>query len=316
MNKSGSWPTTQSSPPVLLAQFTAPDRAANIPEFVNAQPGRIDKIQERFLDEYNYVRVARENLLAGDFERAEQAARKALQLNPKSADGLCNLGIALVQQGAADEARAAFAKAIQDHPDHANSRVNLGNLLTRQGSPTQALVHYREALRIDPDLFEAHLPLGVNLIDLGKPAEAMEPLTAAVRLRPDDPTAQYYLGLACQRQDKLDEALLHYAVALRQKADLVPALLGAARIRATAREPALRNPAGAVALAERACELTEYRDAESLAILATAYGQAGRPEDARRVARRAIDQARQSGNAALARALEKSLETSLPPARP
>lgn len=39
-----------STPPVLLDHLTAPDRAANIPEFVNAHPGAITRIRARFLD--------------------------------------------------------------------------------------------------------------------------------------------------------------------------------------------------------------------------------------------------------------------------
>ncbi len=40
-----------SSPPVLLSHLTAPDRAANIPEFVNVDPHAIVTIREEFLKE-------------------------------------------------------------------------------------------------------------------------------------------------------------------------------------------------------------------------------------------------------------------------
>jgi hypothetical protein len=39
----------ESSPPVLLSHLTAPDRAANIPEFVNTTPGAIAHIRDQFL---------------------------------------------------------------------------------------------------------------------------------------------------------------------------------------------------------------------------------------------------------------------------
>jgi len=39
----------ESTPAVLLEHLTAPDRAANIPEFVNARPQAIVKIHEQFL---------------------------------------------------------------------------------------------------------------------------------------------------------------------------------------------------------------------------------------------------------------------------
>jgi len=39
----------ESTPPVLLSHLTAPDRAANIPEFVNTSPRAIVKIREQFV---------------------------------------------------------------------------------------------------------------------------------------------------------------------------------------------------------------------------------------------------------------------------
>lgn len=39
------------APAVLLEHFTTPDRAANIPEFVSAAPGAIERISPRFLDD-------------------------------------------------------------------------------------------------------------------------------------------------------------------------------------------------------------------------------------------------------------------------
>ena len=47
----------QSTPAVLLEHFTAPDRAANIPEFLNAEPTAIKKIREQFLNDYSFVRA-------------------------------------------------------------------------------------------------------------------------------------------------------------------------------------------------------------------------------------------------------------------
>jgi Tol biopolymer transport system component len=42
-----------STPAVLLDNMTAPDRAANIPEFVNTHPDAIDKIHAKFLKSEN-----------------------------------------------------------------------------------------------------------------------------------------------------------------------------------------------------------------------------------------------------------------------
>ena len=49
-----------STPAVLLEHFTAPDLAANIPEFVNAESEAIRKIREQFLNDYSFVRAGNE----------------------------------------------------------------------------------------------------------------------------------------------------------------------------------------------------------------------------------------------------------------
>ena len=298
----------RSSPAVLLRQFTAPDRAANIPEFVNAAPGRIREIREQFLNDHHYVRASQQDIFARDFDRAEAACRKALELNPKSADALGNLGIVLIEKGMVEEAETCLTRAVESEPGHLNNRLILAGLLSRRHKLQEGIVHYREALRIHPDLFDAHLPLGVNLLDLGKPAEATEHLAAAVRLRPNHATAQYHLGLALERQQKLEEAAAHYTNALAQKPDFVPALLGLASIRTTAKDPGLRNPAEAVRLAERACALSQSKDAESLATLAAAYAGSGRYAEAIPAARRAIQLARQARHEPFARAIQQRLE--------
>ena len=47
-----------SSVPVVLSRFTLPERAANIPEFVNLEPDAIKSISADFLDDNNYYRAA------------------------------------------------------------------------------------------------------------------------------------------------------------------------------------------------------------------------------------------------------------------
>jgi tetratricopeptide (TPR) repeat protein len=298
----------QSSPPVLLSHFTSPDRAANIPEFVNARPKAIKHIRERFLNDHSYARLAQTNILAGDVDGAERASRKALELNPKSPDGLCNLGIVLWARGKAAEAQRCFTEAIRIDPKQYNTHVNLGGLLVEEKKVEEGLEHYREALRLNPDAFEAHLPLGIELAKMGQFGEAAEHLADAVRLRPKNAEAHYHLGLALQRQERFDQALGHYADALKQNPNLVSALLGIAAIRATCKQAALRNGAEAVQLASRACELTQFTNAEAVAVLAMAYGEAGRRAEAVAAAKRAVEIARRSGNEPFAIAIQKQLD--------
>ena len=162
-----------SSPPVLLANFTAPGRAANIPEFVRAAPGAIQQISERFLDDHSFARQAKTNIQFEDLDRAEATCRKALALNPKNTEALRNLGAAL----------------------------------TKQGRAAEAVEPYRAALKLDPELFEGHFALGMLLMHLGLNGEAIESLEQAVRLRPSDVSSRQCLGLAHARAGEVRASL-------------------------------------------------------------------------------------------------------------
>ncbi len=298
----------ESTPPVLLWQFTSADGAANIPEFVNLRPGAIGKIVERFLDDHSYVRAAQEFLTQGDYDAAARACREALKLNPKSGEALCNLGIVLAEKGMLEEARRHFVKAIQHEPDLKEGHLNLAALLGRQQELQGAITHYRQVLRIDPESFEAHLPLGVDLLEIGELEEATKHLAEAVRLGANDPSARHYLGLALHRQGKLAEALVHYRRALQYQPKHVGALLGLASIRATAPASELRDGDEAVRLAEKACELTGREDPQAVDVLGAAYAEAGRFQEAVFAARRAQTIARAAGNEKLANAIRRRLE--------
>ena len=78
----------QSTPPVVLDRLTALDRAANIPEFVNAGPSAIQHIREQFVDDISYARAAWEYLKSNDYEGVPRQAMKALELNPKNGDAV------------------------------------------------------------------------------------------------------------------------------------------------------------------------------------------------------------------------------------
>ncbi len=299
--------TGETSPPVVLSHFTSSDRAANIPEFVNIAANGIDRIQERYLTDYSYARASQTRLFTGNVQQAEESARKALELNPKSSVALCNLGIALDEQGRSKEAEVCFRDAIRYDPDSFLGHLNLGSFLGRQGEIAQGLDHLRRAVELAPNRMEARLMLGVGLVETRRFAEAAEHLDVVAQSSPENVLAQSYLGLALQGQGKSGAALPRFTAALQHDPDCVPALLGAATIRATAKESELRHAGEAVRLAQHACTVTGPRNSEALMVLAEALFAAGRRDDAVTTALQALNNARATGRADHAAALEQSL---------
>jgi Flp pilus assembly protein TadD len=98
--------------------------------------------------------------------------------------------------------------------------------------------------------------------------------------RPNDAKLHYEFGLALAHLGQTREAMSHYARALRLQPDFPEALDRLAWIAATDSRPELRNGTEAVNMAQRACELTEHKQAQYLATLAAAYAEAGQSAEA------------------------------------
>jgi len=250
----------RSSPAVLLSQFTAADRAANIPEFVNTKTTAIVRIRDEFVDDVSYLRAADEFLKADDFAGAERQCRKALELNPKNATVHGTLGVALARQGKVDEAIGYFSEAIQlepgyvdahyslgqamarkrkfneairhfsavlqFQPDHAEAHGYLGSLLLAGGMLKEATIHLSEAIRLDPNYADAHYNISQVMFRQGQYDAAIRHLSQAVRLKPDDAQAYYKLALALAQQKQTGQALRHYskAISIKPEVDTSPLL--------------------------------------------------------------------------------------------
>jgi tetratricopeptide (TPR) repeat protein len=208
-----------STPPVVLSGFTSPDRAANIPEFVNAKPTAIKKIREQFVDDVSYLRAAREFFKAKDFDGAARQCRKALKLNPKNTEVLGTLSITLLHQGKFDEAIRCWTEVIRLEPNNIDAHNNLGLAMLRQGNFDEAIKHWLEVVRLKPDHVEALSNLGSVLFEKGMLKEATDYLFKALRLDPNNTDAHYNLGQALLRQEKPDEAIRHLSVVVRLKPD-------------------------------------------------------------------------------------------------
>jgi tetratricopeptide (TPR) repeat protein len=215
-----------SSPAVLLEHFTSPDRAANIPEFVDTRPTAIEKIREDFLNDYSFVRAANEFFKADDFARAEQQCRKALELNPHNIEAHCTLAYVLERNGMLTESVEHLLEVISLDPNHIDAHYNLGQAMVRQGRLDEAIGHFSLVLKLEPDHPKAHGNLGSILLAKGLIKEAKIHLSEAVRLDAGNAEAHYSLALVLADQRELDQALVHYseAVQIRQDIDISPAL--------------------------------------------------------------------------------------------
>jgi tetratricopeptide (TPR) repeat protein len=130
---------------------------------------------------------------------------------------------------------------------------------------------YEAAVRLDPAHAEAHNNLGAMLHVAGRLDEAAAHYRRAIELRPENAEARSNLGRLLLLQNKAVEAAAAFDDTLKLQPDSVPALTGLAWIRATSASADLRRPGQALAMAERARQLSGGRDPQAFDAMAAAY---------------------------------------------
>ena len=254
---------------------------------------------------YNLGRVL---IGRGQPDEAINHYRRALQIDPDNAKTHSDLGAALTITGQLDEAINHCHRALQIDPAHVKAQSNLGVVFTITGQLDEAINHYRRALQIDPDHAKAHSNLGLVLTMTGQLDEAINHCRRALQIDPDDAKAHFLLGAALFETGQGDEAIHHYYQAHKLKPEDPLIINNLAWIMATASDPMLRNPAQAVRLAEKACELTGHENKVFLVTLTAAYASADRLDDAVSTGEKALKRAIAAGDENLEKEIRANLK--------
>jgi len=263
----------------------------------------------RIRSDYLEARIYLANVLLekAKLDEAITHFTEVLRTSPDFADAHIKLGIALFRQGRIDEAIKHLTEALRIEPDSADVNSKLGLAFFQQGKLDEAVTHFNESLRIKPDSPTVHCNLGVIFARQRKLDEAVTHFRKALEFEPGYPEAAANLGRALIKQGKLDEAVTHFTETLQLKPDSVGSMDTLAWLLATHRDAEFYNPAEAVRLARRACELTKYEKPQLLNTLAAAYAAAGRFPDAVATAEKALDLAVSSGQNRLAEEIQEHL---------
>ena len=156
-------------------------------------------------------------LVAGQFQEAAAAFERSLELEPRDAEALNDLGRALTGLGRLPEAVTRFEQALQLAPS-ADAEDNLGGVLASLGRTNEALVHFARAQQLEPDRAGTAFNAGLALARAGRIAEAVGHFAEAVRLQPDYADAHLALAQALAETGRTQEAMTHQAEGRRLKA--------------------------------------------------------------------------------------------------
>jgi tetratricopeptide (TPR) repeat protein len=247
----------------------------------------------------------------GDGQILEESVvlyREALEIEPESALGHCNLGGVLVRRGKPEEQQEAIEhleKAVSLAPKYAPAHGSLGYAYYLQGRNEDAIHELSLAVELAPGMGLAQCQLGQALATRGDLDEAIERFHKTLRLMPGFAEAHKELADALLRRDALEhkgdhaeEALAHLQEAIRNNPRLAEAHLlygkvlnARAEHRRLTRRPVEEVQADLVQAAAQfeATVQIKPKVAEAWYLLGMAHAQFGRAEESERCLERAIE---------------------------
>jgi Flp pilus assembly protein TadD len=292
-----------ASPPVVVENATAANRAVNIPEFLNIGPDQLDRIETPVIDFYREFDAAEQLQEEHKYAEAIPAWQVAAAKDPTDARPLNNMGVALDATGRTAEAVEAYEKSLAINPDSSQTQNNLGSVLAESGRTEEALQHIRRAVELDADNGSAHVNLGHILLQVGGHGdEAVAELKKGIELSPRSPDGYNVYGVYLAREGRLEEAIVQMqkAVELSPHSAEFRYNLGRALAAAGRFPEALPN-------FEAATEITGHKEPGTMQMLAAMCFETGDIQRAIATAREALRLATEQNDGLLVEALRKDL---------
>ena len=293
------------TPPILVPNSTADNRAVNLPEFVNIDPDQLREITTPAVEYRRQLDTARELKDRGEIDQAVEAFQKSIELKDDYWETHLALADVRARRGETSAAIEHYRRALELNPRYFYTLNNLATALNRAGQFDEAIEMYGEALEVNPGSPLTHFGLGKALARRGQAARAVLHFRAALELDPTLGRAHHEWGLILAESRQTDEAVKHYREAIEIEPGYAPAYDSLARILAAHSDALVRDTAEAIRLAETACGQTGFEDEGYLHTLAVAYAGAGRFDDAVRTAERAAELARRHDRDALASEIDE-----------
>lgn len=149
-------------------------------------------------------------LSLGDYDGAEAALNKAIELSPGDPQSEALLGWAQMLNEKYDEALGTFGKVLMREPSNALARINVGYICLKKKIFGEAIEHLSKAIRLDNDkkaVLYAHFYLGLVYLEREMYEDAENFFQKTLVLGPNLIEAYFEMGRAYWFNDQRDEAV-------------------------------------------------------------------------------------------------------------
>ena len=213
--------------------------------------------------------------LMNQYDNAIKDYTDAIQLEPRYAFAFYSRGIAWVLKKDYDKGIQDYDESIRLDPKYAPAFHERGLTWRFKKEYDKAITDYTEAIRLDPKYSTAYYGRGIAHVLKKENAAALKDYDEAIRLNPKYALAYRERGLAHGNLKEYGNALTDYEAAIRIEPKYAAAMADQAWLLATCPDAKYRDGQKAVALARKACELSNYKFATHLSTLAAANAEAG-----------------------------------------
>lgn len=225
----------------------------------------------------------------GNFERAMADLDRAITAAPDATEPRVLRARLHQQAGDTDEALADIEWVLERHPDHPAALELRGLVAADKGDYPAAIADFRRLVRQNPNDAVVVGQLGFLYLAAKEPREAIRRFSRALEIDPEQFLARRGRGDAAISIGDHVAAIadLEKAMVLQPENDTV--LNNLAWVLATSPDDAVRDGKRAIGIAQKACELTEWKQPHVISTLAAAHAESGDFDEARKFSRQAVD---------------------------
>jgi tetratricopeptide (TPR) repeat protein len=189
----------------LVDKWKALQTPTSAPQFAAERP----VVHADHIGASTFIEKGWSRLSLGDYEGAEQALVKAIELSPGDPQSEALLGWAQMLQEKYDDALMNFQRVLMREPQNALARINVGYICLKKGIFGEAIEHLSKAIRLDNDkkaTLYAHFYLGLVYLEREMYEDAQNFFRKTLGLGPNLIEAYYELGRAQWFNDEHDAA--------------------------------------------------------------------------------------------------------------